>query len=93
MLERTNNIESNLDKHIEAHNTEMASLKSDIAALVNNYRSSSVERIEFILDYIKRVESNKADNSRVDIVITNIQRLEDKVDKIMDFLVMRDGKQ
>jgi F0F1-type ATP synthase membrane subunit b/b' len=92
MEERTRNIDEKLNSHIESHATEMVSLKSDIASLINGQRSSTAERIEFILDYIKRVESNKADDSKVDMVISTIQRVENKVDRVMDLLIRRDGK-
>jgi hypothetical protein len=80
MEERIKSLEKQLDEHTNAHDDAMTSIKDDIRESLNSYKVSSAERVEFIIDYIKRVEANKADRSEFNLVIQAIGRLEQKFD-------------
>jgi len=87
MNERVNNIKAEFERHQAQSSDESSRLKYELADLVKSSQINTAERLDIIMDYIKRVELNKADRSEVNLLIDATKRIEQKLD-----LLIRDTK-
>jgi outer membrane PBP1 activator LpoA protein len=87
MNERVSNMKTEFERHQAQSSDESSRLKYELADLVKNSQANTGERLDIIMDYIKRVELNKADRSEVNLLIDATKRIEQKLD-----LLIRDTK-
>ena len=77
------NIESNRGESSE----ESVRLRSEIFDSMGSCRGNHKDRMDALMDYIKRVESSKTDRSEFNMVIDNMKRIEGK----LDLLILRNN--
>lgn len=86
--ERLKNIKENLIKHENDSKDEIIIMRKELVDIVTTSGTAANERINAVLDYVKRVEANKADRSEMNLVVDTMRRVEQK----LDLLIMRDNK-
>jgi hypothetical protein len=87
MGEKLNNMNKSFDDHRSQSDGEITRLKYELSDLVKASQLNIAERLDITMDYITRVELNKADRSEVNLLIDATKRIEQKLD-----LLIRDTK-
>lgn len=83
MGEKIRNIKDNFDEYKADVKAEILKVKTETADTMFNCRLNQNEKMEVAMDYIKRVELNKADRTEVALVIAGINRVEEKLDQLL----------
>lgn len=83
MGEKIKNIKDNFDEYRAAVRADIVKLQSDTTDMMLSCRVNQNEKMEVAMDYIKRVEINKADRTEVALVIAGIARVEEKLDQLL----------
>ena len=81
--ERVDAVKSDFAQHKEDSFAEFARFKEDILASISSCKSNHRDRIDDLVEYIKRVELNKADKSEFNLVYDNLKRVEQKLDLLI----------
>jgi len=88
LKERLKNVKETMDNHISSSKGEASDMKKEVVDTMTACRATNADKINGAIDYIKRVEANKADRSEMNLVIDTMKRVEQK----LDLLIMRDIK-
>jgi len=88
MEEKLKAMKFNQEEHRREMLEESGRIRSDVNEFMDNYNENHKERIDIAMDYIKRVEFNKADRSEVNLVIDATKRIEHK----LDLLILKNNK-
>lgn len=83
MNEKLRNIKETLDNHISTSIDDTEKIRNEISNSLVGCKLNATEKMDVAMDYIKRVELNKADRSEVNLLIGSINRIEQKVDLII----------
>ena len=83
MNEKLKNIQKDLNSHLETSYDDISKLKVEVLHSLNGYKTNTSEKIDVVMDYIKRVELNKADRSEVNLLIDSTKRIEQKLDLLI----------
>lgn len=83
MNERLQNTRNDLEvlrQHVAA---ELDKAKTDTNDTMSSCQRNQSDRMTIAMDYIRRVETSKADKSEVLLVIDTMRRVEQKLDQLM----------
>lgn len=83
MNERLQNTRNDLEvlrQHVAA---ELDKAKTDTNDIMSSCQRNQSDRMTIAMDYIRRVETSKADKSEVLLVIDTMRRVEQKLDQLM----------
>ena len=83
MNERLQNTRNDLEvlrHHVAA---EFDKAKTDTNDMMSSFQRNQSDRTTIAMDYIRRVETSKADKSEVLLVIDTMRRVEQKLDQLM----------
>ena len=83
MNERLQNTRNDLEvlrQHVAA---ELDKAKTDANDIMSSCQRNQSDRMTIAMDYIRRVETSKADKSEVLLVIDTLRRVEQKLDQLM----------
>jgi len=83
MNEKLKNIQKDLESHLTVSSNDIAKLRVEISDSFKGCKFNSSEKMEVAMDYIKRVEINKADRSEVNLLIDSTKRIEQKLDLLI----------
>ena len=83
MKEKLTNIKEAFDGHLTTSADDIAKLRIEISDSFKGCKFNSSEKMEVAMDYIKRVEFNKADRSEVNLLIDSTKRIEQKLDLLI----------
>lgn len=83
MNEKLKNIQKDLESHLTTSADDIDKLRSDVSDSIKGCKINASEKIEVAMDYIKRVEINKADRSEVNLLIDSTKRIEQKLDLLI----------
>lgn len=88
MNEKLKHMKTSVDEVKSSTHEEVQSFRDEVLVSMANCKEHSRERYDSNLEYIKRVEANKADRSEVNLVIEATRRIEQK----LDLLILREVK-
>lgn len=83
MNERLQNTRNDLEALRQHVATELDKAKTDMNDIMSNCQRNQSDRMTIAMDYIRRVETSKADKSEVLLVIDTMRRVEQKLDQLM----------
>lgn len=83
MNEKLKNIKESFEGHVTASLGDINKLRSEMSDSFRSCKFNSSEKMEVAMDYIKRVEINKADRSEVNLLIDSTKRIEQKLDLLI----------
>ena len=83
MSERLNNTKKELESFKTHVSNELDKMKTDNSDAMASCQRNQSERTTMAMDYIRRVESSKADKSEVMLVVDTVRRVEQKIDQLM----------
>ena len=83
MSERLNNTKKDLESFKVHVSNEFDKVRSDNSDVMASCQRNQSERTTMAMDYIRRVESSKADKSEVMLVVDTVRRVEQKIDQLM----------
>ena len=83
MNERLQNTRNDLEVLRQHVATELDKAKTDTNDIMSSCQRNQSDRMTIAMDYIRRVETSKADKSEVLLVIDTMRRVEQKLDQLM----------
>ena len=83
MNERLQNTRNDLEALRQHVTAELDKAKTDTSDIVSSCQRNQSDRMTIAMDYIRRVETSKADKSEVLLVIDTMRRVEQKLDQLM----------
>ena len=83
MNERLQNTRNDLEALRQHVATELDKAKTDTNDMMSSCQRNQSDRTTIAMDYIRRVETSKADKSEVLLVIDTMRRVEQKLDQLM----------
>lgn len=83
MNERLQNTRNDLEALRQHVATELDKAKTDTNDIMSSCQRNQSDRMTIAMDYIRRVETSKADKSEVLLVIDTMRRVEQKLDQLM----------
>lgn len=83
MNERLQNTRNDLEALRQHVTAEIDKAKTDTNDIMSSCQRNQSDRMTIAMDYIRRVETSKADKSEVLLVIDTMRRVEQKLDQLM----------
>ena len=83
MNERLQNTRNDLEALRQHVTAEIDKAKTDTNDMMSSCQRNQSDRTTIAMDYIRRVETSKADKSEVLLVIDTMRRVEQKLDQLM----------
>ena len=83
MNERLQNTRNDLEALRQHVTAEIDKAKTDTNDIMSSCQRNQSDRTTIAMDYIRRVETSKADKSEVLLVIDTMRRVEQKLDQLM----------
>ena len=81
--EKLKAMKENIESNREEASEESTRLRSEILDSMGSCRGNHKDRLDALMDYIKRVDASKADRSEFNMVIDNMKRIESKLDVLI----------